>query len=133
LPNRNGTALCAPEGRMEERHAESWRQGHRGECRSRERRQQHGRISSHNLDDPGFGPENGHAMTVKSRLILTVVFGLLLCAAAVSMIAGQGRGQGAGAAAVQPAEPTPRWPDGRVNLGSTSDMKGYWEVRPGLG
>ena len=72
-------------------------------------------------------------MTVKSRLILTVVFGLLASAAAVSMIAGQGRGQGAGAAAVQPAEPTPRWPDGRVNLGSTSDMKGYWEVRPGLG
>ena len=28
---------------------------------------------------------------------------------------------------------TPRWPDGRVNLGSTSDKKGYWEIRPGLG
>jgi hypothetical protein len=36
-------------------------------------------------------------------------------------------GPQAGAAAV------PRWPDGRVNLGSTSDQKGYWEVRPGLG
>ncbi len=33
----------------------------------------------------------------------------------------------------QPAEPTPRWPDGHVNLGSTPDKKGYWEVRPGLG
>ena len=32
-----------------------------------------------------------------------------------------------------PAEPAPRWADGRVNLGSTSDQKGYWEVRPGLG
>src|SRR5215831_2993596 len=30
-------------------------------------------------------------------------------------------------------ESAPRWPDGRVNLGSTPDKKGYWEVRPGLG
>ncbi|HKE88304.1 MAG TPA: hypothetical protein VKB50_31320 [Vicinamibacterales bacterium] len=28
---------------------------------------------------------------------------------------------------------TPRWPNGRVNLGSTPDQKGYWEIRPGLG
>src|SRR6476661_6117924 len=33
----------------------------------------------------------------------------------------------------QPTEPAPRWPDGHVNLGSTPDKKGYWEVRPGLG
>ena len=26
-----------------------------------------------------------------------------------------------------------RWPDGRINLGSTPGKKGYWEVRPGLG
>ena len=32
-----------------------------------------------------------------------------------------------------PSEPAPRWPDGHVNLGSTPDHKGYWEVRPGLG
>jgi hypothetical protein len=32
-----------------------------------------------------------------------------------------------------PADPAPRWPDGHVNLGSTPDHKGYWEVRPGLG
>ena len=31
------------------------------------------------------------------------------------------------------AAPTPRWPDGRVNLGSTPDQKGFWEIRPGLG
>src|SRR6185369_2465841 len=47
------------------------------------------------------------------------------------------RGQrGAAATAVvdaPPSEAAPRWPDGRVNLGSTSDKKGYWEVRPGLG
>jgi len=30
-------------------------------------------------------------------------------------------------------EPAPRWPDGHINLGSTHDQKGYWEVRPGLG
>ena len=29
--------------------------------------------------------------------------------------------------------PTPRFPDGHVNLGSSPDHKGYWEVRPGLG
>ena len=29
--------------------------------------------------------------------------------------------------------PAPRWPNGRVNLGSTPDQKGYWEIRPGLG
>ena len=29
--------------------------------------------------------------------------------------------------------PAPRWPDGRVNLGSTEQYKGYWEVRPGGG
>lgn len=28
---------------------------------------------------------------------------------------------------------TPRWPDGHVNLGSTPEKRGYWEVRPGLG
>lgn len=29
------------------------------------------------------------------------------------------------------ALPAPRWPDGHVNLGSTPDQKGYWELRPG--
>ena len=32
-----------------------------------------------------------------------------------------------------PAQPTPRWPDGHPNLGSTPQEKGYWEVRPGGG
>ncbi|HLK51725.1 MAG TPA: hypothetical protein VKT49_26470 [Bryobacteraceae bacterium] len=39
----------------------------------------------------------------------------------------------ASGAAVQPSEPAPRGPDGHVNLGSTPETKGYWEVRPGLG
>lgn len=33
----------------------------------------------------------------------------------------------------QAPEPTPRSPDGHVNLGSAPGNKGYWEVRPGLG
>jgi hypothetical protein len=36
-------------------------------------------------------------------------------------------------AASKPGEPAPRWPDGRINLGSAPGAKGYWEVRPGLG
>lgn len=44
-----------------------------------------------------------------------------------------GFAQSGSAGAAKPVEPTPRWPDGHVNLGSTPDKKGYWEVRPGLG
>ncbi len=39
----------------------------------------------------------------------------------------------AASASAQTPEPAPRWPDGHVNLGSTPEHKGYWEVRPGLG
>ena len=39
----------------------------------------------------------------------------------------------ASTALAQSPVPTPRFPDGHVNLGSTADHKGYWEVRPGLG
>jgi hypothetical protein len=62
---------------------------------------------------------------------------LAVLALSVPQVLGQQRGQrGAPAAATAdtpPTEAAPRWPDGRVNLGSTSDKKGYWEVRPGLG
>jgi hypothetical protein len=37
------------------------------------------------------------------------------------------------AVVAQTPEPTPRWPDGRINLGSAPGKKGYWEVRPGSG
>ena len=37
------------------------------------------------------------------------------------------------AAGAQDVPPTPRWPDGHVNLGATAGAKGYWEARPGLG
>jgi hypothetical protein len=39
----------------------------------------------------------------------------------------------AGAQQKTAPEPTPRWPDGHINLGSVPGKKGYWEVRPGLG
>ena len=34
-------------------------------------------------------------------------------------------------AATKADGPTPRFPDGHPNLGSTPDQKGYWETRPG--
>lgn len=49
-------------------------------------------------------------------------------ACAVCLAPGLANGQAAAT-----ASPTPRWPDGRVNLGSTPEQKGYWEIRPGLG
>src|SRR5215472_5283976 len=63
-------------------------------------------------------------------------FAIFICAAAVALAQGRGggaRGSAVMAAAEAPTEPTPRWPDGHVNLGSTKEHKGYWEVRPGLG
>ena len=63
---------------------------------------------------------------------------LLLPLLAVPALAQRGQ-RGAPAAGAAPAaegpppEPTPRWPDGHVNLGSMAQKKGYWEVRPGLG
>jgi hypothetical protein len=58
----------------------------------------------------------------------------LLCAATLSVSAqGPPAPAPAPAAAAGAAAAAPRWPDGRVNLGSTGEQKGYWEVRPGLG
>ena len=58
-----------------------------------------------------------------------------LACAVVCCVAGVGAQEKkpASGAAPQPAEPAPRWPDGHVNLGSTPEKTGYWEVRPGLG
>jgi hypothetical protein len=60
------------------------------------------------------------------HVVRTASMVVLLCAAAVPSFA---------QAPPAPAKDAgvPRWPDGRVNLGSTADQKGYWEVRPGLG
>jgi hypothetical protein len=57
---------------------------------------------------------------------------LAFTVAAPILAAAQGR-QGGAPAAAEASPPAPRRPDGRVNLGSTADQKGYWEVRPGLG
>jgi len=46
---------------------------------------------------------------------------------------GKGKGKAAPEVKGPPPEPTPRFPDGHVNLGSAPGKKGYWEVRPGLG
>jgi hypothetical protein len=59
---------------------------------------------------------------------------LLACVVAVLALAPAGRAFAqAPAPAAAAADATPRWPDGRVNLGATREQKGYWEVRPGLG
>jgi hypothetical protein len=45
---------------------------------------------------------------------------------------GKGGGKAGPAKLLRPVEPTPRWPDGRVNLGAAPGAKGYWELRPGF-
>jgi hypothetical protein len=65
--------------------------------------------------------------------VRAAVVALMFGAVSISSVQAQGRGQAPAPVPAQPAEPAPRWPDGRVNLGSTPDKKGYWEVRPGLG
>jgi len=66
------------------------------------------------------------------RRILSITFATLLSASALAPAFAQAT---AGAQSPQggATPPAPRWPDGRVNLGSTPEHKGYWEIRPGLG
>src|SRR5688500_4704360 len=64
---------------------------------------------------------------MRPAAVLPFVLVLALASAAVSAQAP------AAAPAAAGADATPRWPDGRVNLGATRAQKGYWEVRPGLG
>ena len=74
-------------------------------------------------------------MRIAAPLVATLVAISLF--PALSFAQGKQGKQGKQAPAEQantpPPEPTPRWPDGRVNLGSVPGKKGYWEVRPGLG
>ena len=71
---------------------------------------------------------------LRGSIIGIAAASLLLSVAAPSFAQRGQRGAGAAPAAEgPPPEPAPRWPDGRVNLGSTPGKKGYWEVRPGLG
>jgi hypothetical protein len=60
---------------------------------------------------------------------------LALCAVVVVPVnmSAQAQAQAPAPAPAAAPQPTPRFPDGHVNLGSTPDRKGYWEVRPGLG
>jgi len=61
------------------------------------------------------------------------VLAILALLAAPALPQEKGRGGKGQPVSEPPAEPTPRWADGHVNLGSTPDAKGYWKVRPGLG
>ncbi len=89
-----------------------------------------GRRSGHGERTGGLAPTRGAARRWASIVALA-------CAAAVPLpdrepAFAQGR-QGSAPAAAEPSAPAPRGPDGRVNLGSTAEARGYWEVRPGLG
>ncbi|HZJ29979.1 MAG TPA: hypothetical protein VFD21_00315 [Vicinamibacterales bacterium] len=44
---------------------------------------------------------------------------------------GGGGRRGRGAAPAGPSKPTPRWPDGRVNLSQAPGVKGFWNVMTG--
>lgn len=70
-------------------------------------------------------------MRLKSSIRVFAAAALACCVALPSPAQRGQRGQPA--APPPPAEPAPRWPDGKVNLGSAPGKKGYWEVRPGLG
>jgi hypothetical protein len=66
---------------------------------------------------------------MRHRASLSLVFGAAIACA----VAAPAAAQAPAAAPAAQTEAAPRWPDGRVNLGSSRDHKGYWEVRPGLG
>jgi hypothetical protein len=67
---------------------------------------------------------------MRARLVLRTAVALALVAGLSTAAFAQGPAPTQAAAAPEPA---PRWPDGRVNLGSSREHKGYWEIRPGLG
>ena len=60
---------------------------------------------------------------MKSRLIIITVLALSLFA--ISPLAAQNPERGGGQRG-GPPRPTPRWPDGRLNLGAPPDEKGIW-------
>lgn len=74
----------------------------------------------------GFQPAAAFQAACRSGVIV-------LAALSVAVPSHAQRSSAAAEKAAPPSEPTPRWPDGHVNLGSTPEKKGYWEVRPGLG
>jgi len=70
-------------------------------------------------------------MNPRGGLLVTATAAFALCAVVASPVYTSAQAPAPAAAAAP--QPTPRFPDGHVNLGSTPDRKGYWEVRPGLG
>src|SRR5215831_17687042 len=63
----------------------------------------------------------GGEITMRTQLLLIVVFMALLCLAIPLAAQNPQRGQ------QPPAGPAPRWPDGRVNLGAPLGEKGIWQ------
>jgi hypothetical protein len=70
---------------------------------------------------------------VRTSLGLVVALIALTAMTAGQAPAGKPAPQGTPAIQQTATQPAPKWPDGRVNLGSSPAQKGYWEVRPGLG
>jgi hypothetical protein len=80
-------------------------------------------------------------MSIYTR-VATATAALALFTMAIPFFAQDASAPGAGkggkggakgpAKALRPVEPTPRWPDGRVNLGAAPGHTGYWELRPGF-
>ena len=58
-----------------------------------------------------------------SKLLIAVIIAIIVASPSI----GQNRQQ-----AARPAQPAPRWPDGRVNLGTFPGEKGHW-IRQGRG
>src|SRR5262245_23263766 len=117
---------------MEERHRKSRRPRDCGRSRARQGRKQCGGIDADHVDATRQRPEAGYAVT-KARPFQTCTRPLVTAAVMIllaTLSVAQTRPQAPSASEDQA---TPRWPDGRVNLGSIPGKKGYWEVRPGLG
>jgi hypothetical protein len=66
---------------------------------------------------------------MKQLFKITVLLMLIAVVAAGQAAAAQNRG-GRGGGPAEPPRPTPRWPDGRVNLGPVPGEMGLWEVGP---
>ena len=68
-------------------------------------------------------------MHIRMKLVLLAVIATVAAETSMAQDAprGGGAGQRGGQAASTPAPPTPRWPDGRVNLGSLPGEKGLWQ------
>jgi hypothetical protein len=54
------------------------------------------------------------------------IVAITLALLSVLLLPGAAIAQGRGGAAARPAAPTPRWPDGTINLGAPPGQTGMW-------